>query len=97
MCANRQGSASQLAQRYFDVVITDVLMPDVDGFEVIQEVRNRYPSTRILVITGGSRLLDAAYCATTAKAFGAHGALLKPFSKDALINAVNAVTAAEQA
>lgn len=69
-----------------DLVITDVLMPDKEGLETIRELRERYPQTKILAISGGLtqggvNILDIA------KRFGAHQVLSKPFDiKDLIYN-----------
>jgi DNA-binding NtrC family response regulator len=36
----------------FDLVITDLTMPDVDGFTVIEEVKNNAPNTPVITFTG---------------------------------------------
>jgi CheY-like chemotaxis protein len=69
-----------LKTRYFDLIVTDMLMPGADGIEVMAEIRKRYPSTRIIAITGGGNALDPNLCVRIAKGLGAHATLLKPFS-----------------
>ena len=61
-----------------DLVITDVIMPDKEGLETIREMRQRYPQTKILAISGGLSkggvdVLDIA------KRLGANRVLSKPF------------------
>ncbi len=36
-----------------DLVITDIMMPDVDGLEVVQSMRNNHPDIPVIVISGG--------------------------------------------
>ena len=36
-----------------DLVITDIMMPDVDGLEVVQSIRSNHPHIPVLVISGG--------------------------------------------
>jgi CheY-like chemotaxis protein len=79
---------SLLKTKYFDLVVTDVIMPDADGIEVISEAKKRYPSTRIVVMTGGGEVIDPAYCVKLAKTMGAHVAILKPFKPGEFIEAV---------
>lgn len=74
-----------LESRCFDLVITDLLMPDGDGLQVIGDVKKRYPTTRILAMTGGGDMLEAKYCARVARDMGAHGALQKPFTTAQLL------------
>ena len=63
-----------------DLVILDMLMPNMDGFEVISEIRRRYPTVRILAISGGG-LVDGKCLLTTARVLGADGCLSKPLTR----------------
>jgi two-component system, NarL family, response regulator NreC len=71
-----------------DVVILDISMPELDGVEVVRQVREAVPDTKILVLTMHEsdqmvqRVLDA----------GAHGYILKSDLTDCLAKAVNAVS-----
>ena len=70
-----------------DLVITDILMPDVDGLEIIREVRKAEPAPRIVAITGGGSR-GAMHYLEGAVEFGADYALAKPFSKSQLISTI---------
>ena len=72
-----------------DLVITDLIMPDIDGLEVIQELRRMEPSVRILAISGGGRV-DAEEYLSVAQKFGAVKVLPKPFGGQELRAAVEA-------
>lgn len=78
----------------FDVVITDMLMPDVDGLEVIRSVKAAYPACRVIAISSGGRFNKSSVCLDLADAFGAEATLAKPFGIAALCNAVDGVTRA---
>jgi CheY-like chemotaxis protein len=78
-----------LQEHYFDLIVTDVLMPDGDGIAVIEEAKKRYASTRILVMTGGGFAMDATCCVNLATKMGADAAILKPFSGGQFIAALN--------
>jgi DNA-binding NarL/FixJ family response regulator len=71
-----------------DVVILDISMPELDGVEVVRQVREAVPDTKVLVLTMHEsdqmvqRVLDA----------GAHGYILKSDLTDCLAKAVNAVS-----
>jgi CheY-like chemotaxis protein len=69
------------------VVITDLIMPDTDGLELIQELRKVDPDVRILAISGGGRVNANEYL-TVARKFGAAGILAKPFSNQELKDAL---------
>ena len=75
-----------------DLVITDLIMPDIDGLEVIQQLRRMNPAVRVLAISGGGRV-DAEEYLSVARKFGAVEVLPKPFTgqklKDALEKALN--------
>jgi CheY-like chemotaxis protein len=87
-CVSSGGEATKLLKRqHFDLVITDVLMPDGDGLDVIRELR-RTPDTRVLAISGGGRHMQAIDCLNVAKGMGAHAVLFKPFSRQQLLRAV---------
>jgi len=70
-----------------DLVITDIVMPDKDGIDVVRALREQVPPVNIIAISGagGSAedYLDLAY------RMGAVKVLLKPFTTAALIAAVN--------
>jgi CheY-like chemotaxis protein len=73
-----------------DLVVTDLIMPDTDGLELIQELRRQRPGARILAISGGGRVNANEYL-TVAQKFGAAGILTKPFSNQELREAVASV------
>ncbi len=66
----------------FDVVLVDIIMPDVDGIETITELRERDPSLRIVAMSGSSP--NSAGYLETARMLGADAALAKPFQKHEL-------------
>ena len=72
-----------------DLVITDLIMPEVDGLEVIQQLRRDNPGVRILAISGGGRV-DAEEYLSVARKFGASQVLSKPFTGQELKRAVEA-------
>jgi CheY-like chemotaxis protein len=78
-----------LRTRPVDLVITDILMPDGDGLEVIAEMKRAQHSARILAMSGGGKHLDAADCLKFAKSLGAHGVLMKPFNRQQVIEAMS--------
>ena len=69
-----------------DLVITDVLMPEQDGLEVIMNVRDANNPIPIIAITGHPEKADLYL--RLAKALGAQRVLEKPFRMEALLGAV---------
>lgn len=75
----------------FDVVITDILMPDVDGAQVVIAARQNQPGARIIAISGGGTYMTAGEALKLAQKLGATALLEKPFSGTALLDCVNGV------
>ncbi len=81
-----EGTALFTAQP-FPLVITDLYMPEKEGLETILELRENYPDTKIIAISGGGRsgslnLLDLA------QTLGADHVIEKPFGKDQVLDCV---------
>lgn len=77
-----------IKQRPIDLVITEVIMANGDGLEVILELKRRQPNARVIAISAGGRYLSAADCLRVAKGLGAHEVLLKPVRRDDFLAAV---------
>ncbi|MGH7944297.1 MAG: response regulator [Opitutaceae bacterium] len=87
-------ACNAMATRAFDLVITDVLMPDGDGLDLITELRKKQPNARILAMSGGGRYLEGSDYLKLAKGLGAHTAIMKPFTFEQLRGAMNVALAA---
>jgi DNA-binding NtrC family response regulator len=74
-------------QRPTDVIVTDLLMPEKDGLEMIMELHRSHPELRIIAMTGGGRV-DPVLLLSLAQLFGAWRVLPKPFSLDEFLQAV---------
>lgn len=83
-----------IKQQPVDVVITEVIMPNGDGLEVILELKKHQPNARAIAISGGGRYLPAADCLRVAKGLGAHEVLQKPLKRAELCSAVERLGAA---
>ena len=68
-----------------DLIITDLVMPDKEGIETIREIKELYPSCRIIAMSGSVN--SDAYLAM-ARHLGAHSVLRKPFEREQLEEAV---------
>ncbi len=76
----------------FDLVITDLIMPDKEGVQVIMELRKKHPGVKIIAMSGGGRVNAEDYLAI-ARRLGAAKTLSKPFTGDELLGAVAEVIA----
>lgn len=78
----------RLAVERFDVVLTDVVMPGIDGFELLRRVKGSWPSVRVIVLTGYARRQSISDFLL----YGADEYLAKPFQVHELLAAVDRVT-----
>jgi CheY-like chemotaxis protein len=76
-----------LHQHPVDLVITDVIMPDGDGLEVMLELKKVHSQARVVAISGGGAYLRPQDCLNLARGLGANSVLLKPFNRDQLFAA----------
>ncbi len=70
-----------------DLVIIDIFMPNMDGIQTIMEVKQKNPSSKILVISGGGEFTGLEYL-KQAKALGAAEALVKPFTQQDFLSTI---------
>jgi len=71
-----------------EVVVADILMPEKDGLETIQELHRIAPQVPVIAISGGGRIAGSTYLKTAAL-FGAFRTLEKPFPNRAILTAVS--------
>jgi len=76
----------------FDLIITDIVMPEKEGVETIIELKRDYPDLKIIAISGGGRTKNVDYL-KLADEFGADKILAKPFSEEELLERVDACLA----
>lgn len=81
-----------MAQRSFDLILTDILMPEKDGVQVLTEAHRKYPKAKTIAMTGGGHIPPDAYL-QIAGGLGANALLKKPFDPAQLVTTVNAVLA----
>jgi DNA-binding NtrC family response regulator len=78
------GAQARLRQDKFDLIITDIRMPEVNGFEILAAARAYAPSTPVIAMSGSAEIPDAV----RAMHAGARDFLIKPFDVRALEDAV---------
>ncbi len=74
-----------------DLIITDLIMANKNGLELIQEISREYGQVPVIAISGGVPTSPSGYYLSVAKLMGASKVLDKPFSKDQLLEAVDEV------
>jgi DNA-binding NtrC family response regulator len=77
---NGNDAIKELQERQFDLLITDLMMPDADGIEVLHRARELYPHILVIIITGYASLETAIQAVKE----GAYDYLRKPFRLDEL-------------
>ena len=70
-----------------DVVITDIVMPEKEGLEIIMEFRRFFSAVPVIAISGGGKIGPHDYLAT-ARAMGAQRTFAKPFNLQELLAAI---------
>jgi len=79
----------------FDLVITDLFMPEREGIETILDLKGRFPDVKILVVSGGlsfgGRVVDELGPLGDAEALGADASLKKPFQLNEFVEVVGSL------
>jgi two-component system, chemotaxis family, chemotaxis protein CheY len=88
--ANGNIAISMYREQPFDVVITDLVMPDMEGIELIKELRAIDRNVKVIAISGGFLTASDTYL-KAAKLMGAQRTLPKPFEMDELLSVVSSV------
>jgi CheY-like chemotaxis protein len=86
---NGREIAAHVERQAFDVVVTDILMPDGDGWDAIAAVLRLRPGTRIIAMSGGSREIPANAVLRVARKAGALAVLQKPFTRVEFMEALD--------
>jgi CheY-like chemotaxis protein len=80
-----------LQQKSFDLVLLDIKMPRVDGFEVLRFLKERYPKTKVIMLTGFADLKNAI----ESKKLGAEDFVSKPYDLVDLLTTIERVLSSE--
>jgi CheY-like chemotaxis protein len=83
-----QMGLTMLAQKTPDLIITDILMPKMDGIDFILELARRHVSIPIIAVSGGRRSISAEFNLESAALLGVKATLAKPFVRDDLRKAL---------
>lgn len=90
--ASGRDAAPRCRAERFDLVLTDIVMPDMDGFELLQQLARDVPTTAVIAISGGGALGDRTYL-KVAERLGARAVISKPVRVAQLLAAVEGVLA----
>ncbi|HTY10164.1 MAG: response regulator [Bacteroidota bacterium] len=82
---------SVLQGKSFDLVLLDIKMPRVDGFEVLRFIKERYPATKVIMLTGFADLKNAI----ESKKLGAEDFVSKPYDLVDLLTTIERVLTSE--
>jgi DNA-binding NtrC family response regulator len=79
-----QGALDKFRASEFDLLVADLRLPDMDGMDVVQHVREKRPRTNVVIITG----YPSVSSAVQAVRMGVSDYLRKPFTEDEFKTAV---------
>ena len=79
-------------ERPADVLITDIFMPENDGFEAIDRFRTSFPATKIIAMSGDAKRARLEYL-PVASLIGVDATLKKPFRKAELLQTLRLLEA----
>jgi DNA-binding response OmpR family regulator len=83
-------ATQRLAKEYFNIVILDIMLPGINGFEICKKIKDKADSQRtfVIVVSAKSSTQDKLY----AHIMGADCYLCKPFKVETLLNVVKEVS-----
>lgn len=86
-----QTALDQLEKKKYDIVVTDLMMPGMDGMQLLEEIKKHYPDVIVIIFTGFATVETARQALKA----GAFDYIPKPFTPDELrtviSNAVNTI------
>lgn len=97
MTTSARAALNLLTKASVDVIVLEVLLPDMEGVETIVEMQRRWPDRPVVAMSGGGHMVTADHALRLARAVGAVAILKKPFSAADLLAAVQTATAAAEA
>jgi DNA-binding NtrC family response regulator len=82
---NGKDALQMMGQHPFDVVLLDLRMPGMDGMSVLRAIKEKWPESEVIIITGYPTVESAKEAVT----LGAYDYLAKPVGPDDVISAAN--------
>lgn len=83
--ASGREALATLSDHEFDVVLLDLFMPEMNGFEVLEHLKRKHPNVPVLMMTGRASIQSAV----EALKKGAFDYLSKPFEQEELLNRID--------
>lgn len=78
-CNDGRAAQEALSRHEIGALVTDIIMPDMDGIELLTWTRDTNPALPVIVISGGGRTRNLDFL-DIARKFGATAVLAKPFT-----------------
>ncbi len=88
-CVDTRQVIDLIEQHQPEVILTDILMPELDGIDIINSIREQKLPLKIIAMSGGRRKITAEFNLKSAVMLGANAVLQKPFARDSLLKTVN--------
>ena len=80
--------ADMLARETFDIILLDMVMPNVGGMDILRDIHNKQVNTQVVVLTG----ISDADIAVDAMKLGAFDYLIKPVDEEKLLEVLDNAT-----
>lgn len=87
LAQNGHEALDRMRQEQADLCLTDLVMPEREGVETIQEIRREFPATKIIAMSGAA---GGSYL-RVAELLGAHAILAKPFDLQRLLDTIRSL------
>lgn len=78
---NGKEALQKITENKPDLLITDLIMPDKEGIELIRDIRSSFKDLKILAISGGNRHIEPMSQLKVARFLGADASLSKPLDR----------------
>ena len=87
LASDGRDALEQISKQAPDLVVTDIIMPDMEGLEIIVALKKSNPQIHIVAVSGSGRSSGVDYLEYAEK-LGAFATLTKPFRRDELLSIV---------
>ena len=90
VASNGKAALELVREDIVDLVITDLVMPEKEGIEIITELKKEFPEVKIIAMSGGGRVGPEQYLHMS-KLLGAMRTFTKPIDRKELLTAVEGI------